>query len=165
MIRVAPAVSDDQGFGVADTSAGGTLGTVYFNSFSIINPPVGPGSAPLKVADDANGNPETLPTNGTLWNQPLGYASVTFTEPVNLSPSVFGRYSAMLDPRTTGSDGNGALTNVPLNATLAFNPNTNQLIIVPTQATANGLYVLALSNMQSTTGNALLQPLGGRWRE
>jgi hypothetical protein len=64
----------------------------------------------------------------------------------------FTRFSAMLDPRTLGTDGNAALESVPLNATLAFNPNTNQLIIVPTQGTESGTYVMVLGNMQSTKG-------------
>ena len=160
LIRVDGSVSDDQGFSGPDTNPGGTLGTTYYNTFTIINPPVAATSALLKVADDKNGNPETLPGNGLAWGLPLGYASVTFTNSVNLSPTVFTRFSAMLDPRTTGTDGNTLLTNIPLNAKLAFNPNTNQLIIVPTVLPANDTYVIALSNMQSSPTNPLLNPAG-----
>ena len=160
LIRVDGSVSDDQGFSGPDTNAGGTLGTTYFNTFTIINPSAAPTSALLKVADDKNGNPETLPGNGLPWGLPLGYASIAFTNSVNLSPSVFTRFSAMLDARTTAPDGNALMTNLPLNAKLAFNPNTNQLIIVPTVLPANDTYVIALSNMQSSPTNPLLDPAG-----
>jgi peptidylprolyl isomerase len=154
VIAVSGSVSDDQGYG----GPGFPLGQPFYDSFQVLNAPAGAGASPLRVAQDPGGQPRTLPADGSLWTAPLGYASVQFTEPLNMS--AFGRYSAMLDPRTAGSDNNTALENVPLNAKVAFNPNTNQLIIVPTQATDPDVYVLALSQIQAANGDPLQNSAG-----
>ena len=93
--------------------------------------------------------------------QAIGYGSVQFTEPLNLSSPPMGRYSAMLIPQSGGLN-NAAFDNadVPLNAKLAFNPNTNQLIVVPTVPLGNDVYLFSLSNIQATNGDQLLNNNG-----
>src|SRR5262249_24990844 len=48
-----------------------------------------------------------------------------------------------------------------LNARLAFNPNTNTLILVPTVPLAGGSYLFTLSHMKAQNGDPLTNP-GGR---
>ena len=43
---------------------------------------------------------------------------------------------------------------------MAFNPNTNVLIIVPSQPTGNDLYLYSLSNLQAPNGDPLLNNAG-----
>jgi hypothetical protein len=60
---------------------------------------------------------------------------------------------------TTGGSG---YADVPLNAKLAFNPNTNQLIIVPTGLLPNNtVYLFALSGITASNGDKLTVPGGG----
>ncbi|MDR3633913.1 MAG: Ig-like domain-containing protein [Isosphaeraceae bacterium] len=129
-------------------ATGGTLAKAFYTSFEVNGPRVGLGQSPLTVT-------ATSPANGTQWTQtaPLGYVSVTFSEPINLSS--LGRYSVMLIPK----EGSG-YADVPLNAKLAFNPNTNTLVIVP----ATGLlpwfgesqvFLIALSGITASNGDTL----------
>jgi hypothetical protein len=143
-VRVGGAVSDDQGF----PNPGVTLGTTQTISFTVASAGAGPGKAPLTVV-------QTNPLSGTEWTSPLGYGAVTFSEPITLSS--LGRFSAMLVPQTGGvTTGGSGYADVPLNAKLAFNPNTNQLIIVPTEILRNDVvYLFALSGITATNGNKL----------
>jgi hypothetical protein len=142
-------ISDDQQF----PEPGGTLGQDFFTTFQVNAAGVGAGQSPLTVLG-------TSPANGTAWTSPLGYGSVTFSEAINLSS--FGRYSAMLVPQTGGvTTGGSGYADVPYNAMLAFNPNTNQLIIVPTGIlTDNTVDLFALSNISATNGDPLTNPGG-----
>ena len=157
IIRVDGSVSNDQGYSGPGPN---TLGATYYNPFTVTNQPDNGGTSPLKVVTGSNGGPNVTPGDLQLVTTPLGYASAQFTEPLNMSPTAFTRFSAMLDPRAVGSDNNLILENIPLNAQVAFNPNTNQLIMVPTQLVPNGNYVLALSDMQATNGDPLLNAAG-----
>ncbi|MDR3632769.1 MAG: Ig-like domain-containing protein, partial [Isosphaeraceae bacterium] len=145
-------VSDNQGYG----NPGYPLATTFYDTFTVRNVPVGAGQAPLQVAT-ANGGPDTMPTTGVIWNVPVGYASITFTQPVALSS--FGRYSAMLVPAGGGLNPTAFdAADVPLNATLAFNPNLNVLIITPSQPVGNDLYLYALSGIDAAQANGQPNP-------
>jgi hypothetical protein len=156
LIRVDGSVSNDQGFG----GPGGAMGQPFYDSFSVINPPAPTSTGSLQVVRDASGNPVTLPQSAVNWTLPVGYASVSFTEAVNLAS--LGRFSATLKPRKGGLSDTGNYDNAdsPLNAKLAFNPNTDRLIIVPTQPMGNDLYLFALSAMTSMSGDPLTNPGG-----
>jgi hypothetical protein len=142
IIAVDPSISDDQNF----PSPGIALGQSFFTSFMVSNQAVS-GHSPLTVT-------ATSPVNGTQWTSPLGYVSATLSEGLNLAS--LGRFSVGLAPRTGGvTTGNSGYADVPMNAKLAFNPNTDQLIVVPTQIMGNNVYVLGMSNMSATNGNPL----------
>jgi len=150
-VQVDASVSDDQNF----PNPGVSLSQPFVTSFTVNAPGVGAGQSPLRVT-------ATNPTGGTVWAAPFGYGAVTFSEPINLAS--LGRYSAMLIPQTGGvSTGTSGYADVPLNAKLAFNPNTNQLIIVPTTGLLpdNTVYLFALSAIRATNGDALTVPGGG----
>ena len=152
-------VSDDQGFGQPD--ANGALATTFYDFFTVTNAPAGAGTSPLKVAVDGSGNPALLPlaTNNNAWTLPVGYESVGFTGAID--PASLGHYSAMFIPWKGGLNDNGAdAGDVPLNAITAFNPNTNQLIIVSSQPVGNGVYVFALSNLGGAVAGPLLNDEG-----
>ena len=75
--------------------------------------------------------------------------------------SSLGRYSAMLIPRSGGLDNNNFdAGDAPLNATVTYNPNTRQLIIVPSQPVGNDVYLLALGNMNASANDPLLNNAG-----
>ncbi|MDR3632657.1 MAG: Calx-beta domain-containing protein [Isosphaeraceae bacterium] len=142
-VAVDPKVSDDQAF----PNPGGTLAQEFTTSFTVSAPAVS-GSSPLTVL-------RTAPTNGTQYFQPLGYGAVTFSEAVNLQS--LSRFSAMLIPHTGGvTTGGSGYADVPMNAKVAFNPNTNQLIIVPTEPLANNIYLFSLSGIKATNGDSLV---------
>ena len=152
-------VSDDQGFGSPDSN--GALPHTVFDLFTVKNAPAGAGSSPLTVAVDAQGNPKLLPlaTNNNAWGQAIGYVSAQFTEP--LDPTSLGRYSAMFIPWKGGlNDSTADAGDVPLNATIAFNPNTNQLILVPSQPVGSGVYVDSLSSMKAMNTDPLMNDVG-----
>jgi hypothetical protein len=149
-VAVDPSVSDDQSFPNPDTSAGGTLGAEFTTSFTVSGTGVA-GHGPLTVT-------QTAPANGTQDFQALGYGAVSFSEGLNtdLSQSVTGRFSAMLIPQTGGlTTGGSGYADVPLNAQLAFNPNTNQLIVVPTQPVANSVYLFSIGGIKASNADAL----------
>src|SRR6185437_15820955 len=78
----------------------------------------------------------------------------TFSEGLNMQS--LGRFSAMLVPHSGGlTTGGSGYADVPVNAKLAFNPNTNQLIMVPTQPLANSVYLFSMSGMKATNGDTL----------
>jgi hypothetical protein len=130
------------------------LGNQYVNSFTVTS--TGPGSSHPPLT-----NGHTFPYNNTVWAQPLGYGSVFFTEPVNINS--LGRFSAMLIPQTGGvTTGGTGYADVPLNAKLAFNPNTNDLVIVPTTGILpNGkVELFAISSATAQNGDTLINPRG-----
>ena len=144
-VEVDTTVTDDQGL----PAAGNALAQPFITSFEVSTPSAGAGQSPLRVT-------ATNPANGTAWPSRLGYGAVTFSEPINLAS--LGRYSAMLIPQTGGvTTGGSGYADVPLNAKLAFNPNTNQLIIVPTTGLLPNkvVYLFALSGMSAVNGDTL----------
>ncbi|MDR3638779.1 MAG: SMP-30/gluconolactonase/LRE family protein [Isosphaeraceae bacterium] len=150
-------VSDDQGFG----ATGYPLLHTFYDTFTVLNAPAGAGQSPFTVATDSNQNPRLMPipSASSEWSVPVGYASVQFSEA--LDPTSLGRFSTMLIPRSGGLDTNNFdPADVPLNATLAFNPNTDQLIIVPSQPVGNDIYLYSLNNMKATNGDPLLNNAG-----
>ncbi len=153
LIRVAgadsgsPYVSDNQGIGVA----GAPLPKTFYDPFTVQNFPGGGGTGPFEVAS-TNGQPDTLPASYQLWTKPVGYASIQFTREVSLASLT--RYSVMLVPQSGGL--NPTLfdqSDVPLNATLALNPNTDQLIIVPILPVGNDVYLYALQGFDAALPN------------
>jgi hypothetical protein len=146
-------VSDDQGFG----GPGNPLGVNVFRYFKVINKPAVPSQSPLRVARDASGNPRTLPVAGNAWNLPVGYVSAAFNKVVSVA--ALGRYSAQLIPRSGGSDDTAFdAADVPVNARVAFNPNTDQLIIVPSQPVGPDTYQIALSGMNGAQRDGTPNP-------
>ncbi|MDR3634887.1 MAG: Ig-like domain-containing protein, partial [Isosphaeraceae bacterium] len=149
-------VSDDQGYG----GPGYPLAQTFYDTFTINFSPVLDPNPPFRVASNSSG-PAILPVPSTTseWTLPVGYASVQFTESLNVQS--LGRYSAMLIPRSGGLDTNSFdAGDAPLNATIAYNPNTRQLIIVPSQPVGNDTYLLALSNMNASANDPLLNNAG-----
>jgi hypothetical protein len=145
-VAVSPTVSDDQNF----PNPGATLGHAFVTSFTVNGPGV-TGSSPLTVL-------QTVPTNGTQYFARLGYGSVSLSEALNsnLAQSILSRFSVMLVPHTGGvTTGGSGYADVPVNAKLAFNPNTNQIIIVPTQPLGNSIYLFSLTNIKAANGDAL----------
>ena len=66
------------------------------------------------------------------------------------------RYSVRLVPQKGGLNNNGPdVADAPLNAKLAFNPNTNTLIIVPTVPIGNDVYRYYLAGFKATNGDVL----------
>jgi hypothetical protein len=111
-------VTDDQGF----PSTGVPLAPFSSLAFTVTGGATN--HAPLTIT-------ATNPVDGTARTTPLGYVSVNFSEAINFGS--FQRFSAMLIPQTGGvTTGGSGYADVPYDAKLAFNPNTNQLIIVPT---------------------------------
>ena len=149
VVAVSPQVTDDQGFPLLGTGLDGAL----FTSFTVSGSASGQ-SSPLRVT-------ATSPANGTVQTTAFGYGAVTFSERISLA--ALGRYSAMLIPQTGGvTTGSSGYADVPLNAKLAFNPNTNQLIIVPTGLLPNNtVYLFALSGITASNGDKLTVPGGG----
>ena len=142
LIAVESAVTDDQSF----PNPGTPMARAFYTTFSVWNGPAGAGQGPLRVLQDASGAPVLSPAAGKVVTTPFGYASVAFTEPISLAS--MGRYSATLVSAAGGLNPTGLDTADPaLNARLAFNPNTNQLIIVPTQPVGNDLYLYALGGI------------------
>ena len=155
-IRVDKSVTDDQNFPNPDTSL--TLGSVFTTRFSVRTAGVGAGKGPL-VALTTNGHLQASPGYGPARTSPFGYASIPFSETVNLSS--LGRYSAMLVPQQGGLNNNAFdAANTPLNAQVAFNPNLNELILVPTVLLGNDIYLYELSNMKAVNGDPLVNPGG-----
>ncbi len=143
-VSVNTGVTDDENF----AGSGVPLSRPFFTSFTVSANAVGAGSSPLRVN-------ATNPPDHTAWTQPLGYGTVTFSEPINLNS--LGRFSVMLISQTGGvTTGTSGYADVPLNDKLAFNPNTNQLIIIPTGQLRNHVvYLFAISGVQASNGDSL----------
>ncbi|MDR3634721.1 MAG: Calx-beta domain-containing protein [Isosphaeraceae bacterium] len=147
-INVTTAVTDDEGF----PATGVPLAQGLSRTFTVTGAPPA-GRSPLTVT-------ATSPAAGTNWSQPLGYGTVTFSEALTLDASHVGRFSAMLVPHTGGvTTGGSGYADVPYDAKLAFNPNTNQLVLVFTgvaDASSSGvLQVFALTGIHASNGDAL----------
>ncbi len=144
-VSVSTDVTDDQKFSVPGTA----LANPYVTSFTVSGPGVGAGTSPLKVLS-------TVPPDGRVWNLPMGYGAVQFSEAINLSS--LNRFSAMLISQTGSAERRaGQYADVPVNAKVAFNPNTDQLIIVPTGSLRNNtVYLFSLQGISATkAGDAL----------
>jgi uncharacterized protein YjdB len=155
-VRVAGTVSDDQGFPNPDSRF--ALGTAFTTTFTIRTGGVGPGKGPF-VASSKNGHLLSTPGYGAPLTTAFAYASIPFSENVDLSS--LSRYSVRLVPQKGGLNNNGPdPADGPLNAKLAFNPNTRTLIIVPTVPIGNDVYRYYLSAMKATNGDPLVNPGG-----
>ncbi len=143
-------VSDDHTFPSADTAPGGTV-SGFATSFKVN--PTSPKVSPTLMVSG------TSPQNGTPYGNALGYASVMLSEPLNpaLAQSILGRFSVMLISHTGGfTTGTSGYADVPLNAKLAYNPNTDQLIIVPTGVLQNDtIYLFSLQGLAAMNGDRL----------
>ncbi len=148
LISVSGSVSDDQNF----PGPGVTLGQNRYTTFEVNAPAVGVGTSPLTAT--------TNPQDHTAFFGNLGYGAVTFSEPIQRSS--LGRFSAMLIPQTGGATtGNSGYSDVPMNAKVVFNPNTNQLIMIPTQMAGNSVYLFSLSGISASLNSDTLTPPGG----
>lgn len=154
-VRISGTVTDDQGFPNPDTSY--TLGANFTRSFFVAaGAPVI--SRPL-VALSKDGHLLASPSYGPARTSPFGYASIPFSEPLDLAAS--GRYSVMLMPQMGGLDNSAPdSADTTLNARVAFNPNVDALIIVPTVPTGNDVYWYCLTNLRATNGDPLVNPGG-----
>jgi hypothetical protein len=150
VVSVGTSVTDDQAFPELGTG----LNAFAYTSFTVSGDGTAGQQRPLTVT-------ATSPADGSAVTTALGYGAVTFSERISLSS--LGRYSAMLVPQTGGvTTGNSGYADVPLNAKLAFNPNTNQLIIVPTGLLPNNtIYLFSLSGISASNGDTLTVPGGG----
>jgi hypothetical protein len=155
-IRVAGTQSDAQTFPNPDTKF--TLGAAFTRTFKVKAAGTGPGKGPL-VALSKSGHLLAAPAFGAAKTSPFGYASIPFSETVALSSLTSS--SVMIVPQKGGLN-NGGLdsADVSLNEGLAFNPNINALIIVPTVLTANDTYHYDLNGLTATNGDPLTNPGG-----
>lgn len=155
-ISVAASVTDDQGFPAPDAAF--TLGSPFTRTFQVSSAGVGAGHGPL-VALSTNGHLGANPGFGPARKTPFGYATIPFSETIDLSS--LGPSSVMLVTQLGGLNNNGLdKADTPLNAQFAFNPNTNELIIVPTVVTGNDIYRYFLSGIKATNGDPLTNPGG-----
>ncbi|MDR3633079.1 MAG: hypothetical protein P4L84_04530 [Isosphaeraceae bacterium] len=149
-------VSDDQGYG----GPGYPLAHTFYDTFTVTGPvydPLTPFQVGTIQAEMGTGAAATSTTN--QWSLPESYMSVQFDEPLNVQS--LGRYSVALIPRSGGLDTNNFdAGDTPLNATVVYNPNTFQLIIVPSQPVGKDVYLLALSNMNASANDPLLNNAG-----
>ena len=149
-VQVAASVSDDQGFPNPDAPL--SLGKTFATTFKVNSAGPGAGSSPLQVVSN-NGQLAVTPGAGNR-TSPFGYASVPFTEPLDMT-SVH-RFSVMLTLQAGGVNNNAFdAGDAALNAKLAFNPNTNTLILVPTVLLGNGTYLYTINTVKATNGDSL----------
>lgn len=154
-VRVAGTVTDNQGFPNPDTDY--SLGATFARSF-FVQAGNAPSSSPL-VALSAGGHLLASPGHGPARTTPFGYASIPFSESLDLSKA--GRFSIMLTPQRGGLNDNAPdSADTTLNARVAFNPNVNELIVVPTVPTGNDIYWYSLNNLKATNGDPLVNPGG-----
>ena len=96
---------------------------------------------------------------GAARTTPLGYASIPFSETVDLA--TLGPNSVTLTSRKGGLNNNAFdAGDAPSHVRVAFNPNTNTMIIVPTALLGNDTYRYSLQNMKATNGDPLTHPGG-----
>ncbi len=129
IIVVRGALTDDTQF----PSDGTPIGADYFATFEVATNPVVPGPGSFRVT-------ATTPQNGTAIPSQFGYVSVTFSGP--LSTQAVTRFDIMLTPNPSAPN-----NYVPVNAKIAFNPNTDQEIIVPTDVMGHAIDYLGLQNL------------------
>lgn len=154
-IQVSGTISDNQSFPNPNPNI--TLGAAVTRTFEVKS--VGAtGKGPL-VALSKNGHLLATPAFGTPRTAPLGYASVPFSETVDLA--TLGPNSVTLTPQKGGLNNKAFdAADAPLNVRVAFNPNTNTMIIVPTVLVGNDTYRYSLSNMKAKNGDPLTHPGG-----
>ncbi len=136
LVSVSRNVTDDTKFPnngtLLNQSPSASNGASFYTTFGVTSNPIGAGQSPFRIT--STNPPESLITN------PLGYVSVSFSEPLSFTPQTLSRFGVMLVPHSGGvTTGNSGYADVPYNAKLAFNPNTNTLIIVPTGQVINDL--------------------------
>lgn len=145
-------VTGDQGF----PKPGLPMASSFTTTFQVSSPPVNSTHGPLRVLKDGKGKLAISPGPGVR-SGPFGYASIPFSEPLDMSS--LGRFSVILSLQAGGLKNSAFdVADAPLNARLAFNPNTNTLILVPTVRLAGGSYRFTLSNMKAKNGDPLKNP-------
>lgn len=149
-IKVAGSVSDDQAFPNPDLAF--SLGKAFTTTFKVNSEGAGAGTSPLQVVKQ-NGHLAVSPGPGTR-TTPFGYASIPFTEPLDMTS--LGRFAVKLTLQAGGINQNGFdAADAPINAKLAFNPNTNTLIVVPTVTLGSGTYLYTIGHMKAKNGDSL----------
>lgn len=154
-VRVAASVTDDQSFPKPDKAY--SLGKDFTTTFTVKSAGVGPGKAPLVVLSQSG---HLLTTPGFCVRKALfGYASIPFSETVDMKS--LGRFSVELLVRSGGTSTTAFdLSDPALNVRLAFNPNLNMLIVVPTVPLANDTYKYVISDVKGAKGDSLVNPGG-----
>jgi subtilisin-like proprotein convertase family protein len=154
-VRVDGSVSDDQAFPNPDAPF--KLGSAFTTTFQVNRAGVGSGQSPFRVLP--SGNHLAITPGPGVQNSPFGYGSIAFSEPLDMSS--LGRYSVMLVPRSGGLNNNAFDdADTPVNAKLAFNPNTNTLIVVPTVPLGNDTYLYTIHSVKAMNGDSLTNPGG-----
>jgi streptogramin lyase len=147
-IRVAATVTDDRAFPNTGTGLAQPFTTTF--RLGIVRLPVE--TSPFRILNGGNGQLAPWPTGSAA---SLDYVSVPFSEPLKLSAIQQG--SIVLTQQSGGLNDTAFDAGDPaVNVQTAFNPNTNQLIVVPTTATGTGRFRLALTNLTSITGEHLI---------
>lgn len=153
-IQVSGTVTGDQRFPNPDTRF--ALGTTFTRSFKV-NADHVTGHAPF-VITSSGGILQITPGPGTR-STALGYGSINLSERLDLSK--VARFAVKLVPQHGGLNDNGFdSADTPVNARLAFNPNTNQLIVVPTVPLGNDGYLYVITKLTATNGDLLTNPGG-----
>jgi hypothetical protein len=153
-VRVDGSVTDDQAFPNPDAAY--SLGHAVTRTFRVSAPGIGAGTAPFRILTDSHGAPATSPAPGVR-RTPFGYASIHFSEPIDTGS--LERFTIVLSNAAGGLNGAAFdAADSPLNARLAFNPNTGSLIIVPTVVVDPGMYLYTISDVQAANGNHLFPP-------
>ena len=155
-VRVDGSLTDDQAFPKPDAAY--RLASTYETTIQVKTAGVGEGTGPLHVLTNGKGQTSILPGSGTR-TTPFGYVSIPFSETVNMSS--LGRRSVRLVSQRGGLSNTAFdAADAPINARLAFNPNLNEMILVPTVPLANDQYLYAITNIKAVNGDALTNPGG-----
>jgi hypothetical protein len=154
-IKVSGQITDNQAFPNPDHAF--SLGTTIVRTFQV-NADAVTGAGPLVVMS-SNGHVLATPAFGSTRTTPLGYVSIPFSEAVNLAS--LGATTVTLTGQKGGLN-NGALdaADAPLNVRIAFNPNVNTMIIVPTVLVGNDTYHYSIGAMSAANGDPLTNPGG-----
>lgn len=154
-VRVSGSITDDQGF----PTPGYPLGRTFTTTFKVAPSTLTREPGPLHVLTTPSGHLAISPGSGVR-KVPFGYVSIAFSGPIAVSS--LGQASVVLKLKAGGLNPNAFdRGDPPLNARLAFNPNTDQLILVPTVPTDNGDYMLSLTQIKGKDGTLLRGP--GAW--
>ena len=153
-VRVSQSTTGDQGF----PNPGYPPHATFTTTFQVAPGPLKHETSPLTVLTTAGMHPAISPGYGVR-STSFGYASISFSEPI--AKALLGRYSVTLTLQAGGLS-NSAFDagDPPLNARLAFNPNTDQLIVVPTVLTGDGIYMISLSHIRGADGSLLTSSTG-----
>ncbi|MDR3637919.1 MAG: hypothetical protein P4L84_29205 [Isosphaeraceae bacterium] len=154
LIVVSATLDDNTGYPNPGTH---TLGMTYYNTFTLQSQSPPTNTSPLTILQQ-NGSDVSTPANGSLTGSTIGYGTVTMTEAVN--PASLGPYSFTLIPRSGGTSSTQFdSADLPVNAVVTFNPNTNQLVIIPTVPLGSDVYLYTLTTpMKATNGDSLARP-------